>query len=404
MSATTDWAGSGLAWLTGSASGPPDFSRAAVLTRAREITAELQARTGVEADAGTLLAGRAALSGLSRQGKVSAGGASRLLRTADGWCAVTLSRPDDVGAVPALVQREEVPDPWAALTAWTARRPSSAVVERTRLLDIPASALGETSPAGPHIRRAGERGRAPALRDALIVDMTSMWAGPLCGQLLAQAGATVIKVESPARPDGTRTGERDFFDWLNHGKLSCAVDFDRERRFLHTLLSVADVVLEGSRPAALPRRGLGPDDLQTLAGRVWVRITAHGSGPADADRTGFGDDAAVAGGLVGRGVDGPVFCADAVADPLTGLEAARAVLGAMSRGGGEVITVSLAAVAAGYAALPQFPSASGTCAAPPQRPHVSAAGPALGADNERVSRLVARTPAPCSMARASAAC
>lgn len=47
-----------------------------------------------------------------------------------------------------------------------------------------------------------------------------MWAGPLCGQLLARAGATVVKVESPRRPDGTRAGNRAFFNWMNAQKLS----------------------------------------------------------------------------------------------------------------------------------------------------------------------------------------
>ena len=87
-----------------------------------------------------------------------------------------------------------------------------------------------------------------------------MWAGPLCGQLLARAGATVVKVESARRPDGTRAGAPAFFDWMNAGKLSYAVDFD-ERPELRELLAVADVVIEGSRPAALQRRGLGPQDV-----------------------------------------------------------------------------------------------------------------------------------------------
>ena len=64
----------------------------------------------------------------------------------------------------------------------------------------------------------------------------------------------------------------------------------------------------------------------------------------------FGDDAAVSGGLVG-GTDGdPVFCGDAIADPLTGLHAALAVAESLTRGGGELIELSMAAVAATYAA------------------------------------------------------
>lgn len=375
-----NWGESGLAWLTGEPGGPSDFSRAGVLARAGQAVDRL----GVGAEAASLLAGRAALRGWSRGGRCSAGGASRLLAAADGWWAATLSRPDDLDAVPALICSEDPGEPWAALAGWAADKPMAEVVARARLLDIPAAALGEAAPAEPLIRPLGPRGPARGPSGALVVDLTSLWAGPLCGRLLAQAGATVVKVESPSRPDGTRGGPPEFFDWVNVGKLSCAVDFDADRGFLAELIGAADVVLEGSRPAALARRGLGPFDVAARPGRVWLQITAHG----DPNFTGFGDDAAVAGGLVGfDGAGGPVFCADAIADPLTGIEAAAAVLDALARGGGEVITVALAAVAATYAALP-LQAGSGQ-ALPPQRPRIGAAGPALGADNARVGELVA---------------
>lgn len=76
---------------------------------------------------------------------------------------------------------------------------------------------------------------------------------------------------------------------------------------MRELLEVADVVLEGFRPAALMRRGLGPDRIAHRPGRVWLRATAYGTDGQDADRLGFGDDTAVAGGLVGVGDAGPVF-------------------------------------------------------------------------------------------------
>lgn len=374
------WGASGLAWLTGAPDGPPDFSRAAVLQRA----ADAVDRLGLGVDAATLLAGRAGLRGWTRAGRVSAGGASRLLAAADGWWALTLSRPDDIDAVPALIEAECPGEPWGALAAWAADKPVTDVVARARLLDLPAAALGEAAAAAPLVRRAGPSGPGRGPRGALVVDLTSLWAGPLCGQLLAQAGATVVKVESPSRPDGTRAGDPAFFDWMNAGKLSCALDFDRDAAFLAQLLAAADVVLEGSRPAALTRRGLGPFDVAGRPGRVWLQITGHDGFP------GFGDDAAVAGGLVGfDAAGGPVFCGDAIADPLTGIEAAGAVLEALARGGGEVITFSLAAVAAGYAALPRHGGVEHP-ASPPPRPRIEAAGPRLGADNARVSELVSR--------------
>jgi crotonobetainyl-CoA:carnitine CoA-transferase CaiB-like acyl-CoA transferase len=114
-----------------------------------------------------------------------------------------------------------------------------------------------------------------------------------------------------------------------------------------------------------------------------LRINGH-----DAPRPAFGDDAAVAGGLVGAAVDGPVFCGDAIADPLTGLDAALAVAESLGRGGGELIHVSLAAVAATYAALPTLASAAEYPAPPPQAPPPSAPAAELGVDNDAVRRIV----------------
>jgi len=83
-----------------------------------------------------------------------------------------------------------------------------------------------------------------------------------------------------------------------------------------------------------------------------------------------------------------VFCADAIADPLAGLEAAWAVTESLVRGGGETIHVSMAAVAATYAALPTEPSTSACPAPPPPVPPAAAPAPELGAHNEAVRRLV----------------
>lgn len=384
--AATDWGGSGLAYLTGLPDGPADFSRAPVLSRAHEVAAAIGARLGVDADAAVLLSGRAALLGLRRAGQVSPGGATRLLAARDGYCALTLSRADDLAAVPALLQVDDVTgDPWPALRCWAAGRATAEIVERAALLDIPAAALGEARPAAEHIQPTAPGGAPRSPRGLLVADLSSMWAGPLCGQLLARAGATVVKVESPRRPDGTRAGNRAFFDWINHGKLCYGIDFDRGADQLRELLTVSDIVIEGSRPAALRRRGLGPADIATRPGRIWLQITAF-----DDDRPGFGDDAAVGGGLVGASAAGPVFCGDAIADPLTGLHAALAVAESLGRGGGELIRLSMAGVAAGYAALGTEPPTSDAPVSPPAPPPPSGPASALGADNAAVRHLVSQ--------------
>ena len=394
--AQRDWGTSGLAQLTGLAHGAPDFSRAGVLAAARTATDVLHRHLGVTADAAELLAGRAALLGLTRRGRISAGGASRLIAARDGWFALTLSRPDDVEAVPALVESaEHQADGWPVVMSWAAGRDADDVVERARLLGLPAAVLGEAAAAGPVVRRSGASAAPRVTSGLLVVDLSSMWAGPLCGQLLRRAGATVVKVETSARPDGTRAGSADFFDWVNGGKLSYAANFD-DISPLRALLEAADVVIESSRPYALRRRGLGPDEVTARDGRVWVRITGHGVDGERANWTAFGDDAAVAGGLVGRSSEGPVFCGDAIADPLTGIESALAVVESLARGGGEVVDVAMAKVAATYAAQPQVDYESDCPAEPPEKPVARTPAASLGADNERVERLIAeRRLAPC---------
>ena len=422
--------------LTGHAGGLPSLTPAAAFGLLGQVTDDLAAVTGtagprVRADPAELIAGRAALGGLTRQGQVSAGGASRLLRCADGWCALTLSRTDDLAAVPALLGLLglDVPewagaaDTWAALATAAPARSAAALADNAQFLGIPAAALPPLPAraddgAWPPWRVSRIAGRSPAARlnGALVVDLSSMWAGPLCARLLGRGGARVVKVETPDRPDGARAGNRDFFDWLHAGQQSVALDFRSAagRDALGALLAAADVVIEASRPRALEQAGLAPAQRPHRAGQVWLSITGHGRGSPD--RVAFGDDAAVAGGLVGwvLGPDGgghePVFCADAVADPLTGVCGALAVARSLADGGGQLIDLPMRAVAAGFAAagLPAqrllhpgshqaWRTEAGTGAIvrcdvlgrdqpvlPPSRPTSAGRAPALGADTAAV--------------------
>ncbi|MCM3885682.1 CoA transferase, partial [Frankia sp. R82] len=197
----------------------------------------------------------------------------------------------------------------------------------------------------------------------VVVDLSAMWAGPLCAHLLGRMGLRVIKVESVRRLDGARRGSAAFYDWLHAGHESVVLDFATPdgRAMLRRLLEQADVVIESSRPRALAQLGVDADALVAARpGRVWVSITGYGRTGAETgdgpDPVAFGDDAAVAGGLVGwqhrgRGADPtPVFCADAIADPLTGLFAAVAVAASLRAGGGQLLDVAMRDVAAWVAA------------------------------------------------------
>ena len=391
-----DWAASGAMALTGMPDGAPVASPAPALAMLGQVTAQLARATGetghaVRADPAELITGRAALAGLTRGGRVSAGGSSFLLRSADGWCAVTLSRPDDVAAVPAIAGSlgasldgasldasldgasldgtATLAAARAALTAVARGTPAEDLAAAAQLVGVPAAALPASvppsAPAEPALGESpswppwrAERIAAPLagarLAGAVVADLSSMWAGPLCARLLGLAGAKVIKVESPTRPDGARSGNGEFFDWLHAGHRSLSADFGTRagRTALLALLEVADVVIEASRPRALAALGLAPGMLSHRPGQVWLSITGYGR--AEPGRVAFGDDAAVAGGLVGWAAGGsspePVFCADAIADPLAGVCGALAVALSRSAGGGELIDLSMRDVAAAFAA------------------------------------------------------
>jgi crotonobetainyl-CoA:carnitine CoA-transferase CaiB-like acyl-CoA transferase len=181
-----------------------------------------------------------------------------------------------------------------------------------------------------------------------VVDLSSLWAGPLCAHLLGRAGCRVVKVEHPDRLDGARHGDARFWRWLHEGHESLVVDFRARpgRHQLVGLLEEADVIIEASRGRALDQLGLGPSQVSTKPGAVWVTITGYGR---SSDRVAFGDDAAVAAGLVASDDRGPMFCGDAIGDPVAGLSAAVAVTEALAGGGGVHLDVSMAAAVAATA-------------------------------------------------------
>ena len=339
------WAASGGMHLTGWPDGPPLAPRGDVLAGARAAAARVPG-----ADAALELFGRAALAGHQRAGRTSTGGACRLLRAADGWVAVSLARADDLAAVAAIVEcADSCDDPWGALADHAASRASSAVVARVQLLDVPASVLGEPTCDPITVTTLGEPAAAPPPRP-VVVDLSALWAGPLCARLLGMNGAEVVAVESATRPDPSRDSMPQFHAHLRARHERACIDFTSGagRDQLLALLRRADVVIEAARPRALRRLDIDAEALVAeRPGLTWLSITAHGRTGSDADRVGFGDDAAVAGGLVAWDErDEPVFCGDAIADPLTGLYAAGAALSSLAAGGGHLVAVAMRDVVA----------------------------------------------------------
>jgi crotonobetainyl-CoA:carnitine CoA-transferase CaiB-like acyl-CoA transferase len=357
------WARSGAMSLTGRSSEPPRLAPAPLAACASAALDALCAlaptsRLALEAAHGgapgrggaALLGERAAYLGLARRGAVSAGGSCRLLRAADGWIAVSLPREDDRALIPAWLGGAEgaAADPWASVAARVAERHAADVVERARLLGLAVAEAGAGAAVAPpwlRVTARGARRSAPRKRSApLVLDLSALWAGPLCGRLLALAGARVVKVESVGRPDGARSGPPGFYAALNAGKESVALDLRTPDGVgcLRRLLERADAVIESARPRALAQLGI---DAEALAGEglVWVSITGYGRREPEGHWVAYGDDASAASGLAAAtgDPDAPLFCGDAIADPITGLHAALAALAHLRAGEGALLDLSL---------------------------------------------------------------
>ncbi|SPM28560.1 CoA transferase [Mycobacterium terramassiliense] len=130
-----------------------------------------------------------------------------------------------------------------------------------------------------------------------VLDFTQNIAGPLAGQVLADLGAEVIKVEAPggeaARQITVVLPGRPPLPTLfwphNRGKKSLAVDLtsDDNRQQILRLADTADVVLEGFRPGVMERLGLGPDDLRSRNPRlIYARLSAYGGNGPHGSRPG----------------------------------------------------------------------------------------------------------------------
>ncbi|MET0371791.1 MAG: CoA transferase [Sphingobium sp.] len=319
------------------------------LAFARKLCGEI-ARHGPMLDARAVLDRGDALS-LARPGLFSANRSCRLIAAADGWVALNLARGDDRDLVSAWLEQPADGACWPDIARAARHVPVAILRARAAMLGLPLSVLGEAAARLPEERQAGTA--APRRGPLRVVDLSSLWAGPLCASILAQAGAQVVKVESMARRDTTPASAPALDARLNGAKGRVALDFadPAARAELTELIAGADVLVTNARARAFPGLGLAPDALFAAnPALIWVAITGHGWA---SERVAFGDDAAAAGGLVRRTRAGaPRFLGDAIADPLTGLAAARAALCALESDRGMFIDASMAGIAAAAAVGP----------------------------------------------------
>ncbi|MDD4867494.1 MAG: CoA transferase [Mycobacterium sp.] len=201
-----------------------------------------------------------------------------------------------------------------------------------------------------------------------VLDFTQNVAGPLAGQVLADLGAEVVKIEAPGGEAARhitavlpgRPALATYFLPNNRGKKSVAVDLTTEegKRQIRQLADTADVVLEGFRPGVMERMGLGPDDLRPRNPKlIYARLSAYGGNGPHGNRPGVDLMVAAEAGMT-TGMPTPTGKPQIIpfqlVDNATGHVLAQAVLAALlhreRHGVADVVRVAMYDVAVGLQA------------------------------------------------------
>ena len=181
--------------------------------------------------------------------------------------------------------------------------------------------------------------RKGPLNDLRVIEMGQLIAGPFCGQLLADFGAEVIKLEQPGTGDPMREwgaekphGKKLWFPVLARNKKSVTLNAREAegQAIVHRLVEKSDIVLENFRPGTMERWNLGYDDLAAINPRiVMVRVSGYGQTGPYSQRAGYGAIGEAMGGLryvVGDPATPPSRMGISIGDTLA---ATFAALGAM---------------------------------------------------------------------------
>jgi len=197
------------------------------------------------------------------------------------------------------------------------------------------------------------------LRGVRVIELAHILAGPVCGLMLADMGAEVIKVERIPDGDTSRrmeppkiNGESAAFMIMNRGKRGIAVDLKTEdgKEVMRRLLADADVVVENYRAGTMDALGLGYDTLKLANPRlVYCAISGFGRTGPLADMGGFDLVAQGMSGLMSITGEGPgrppIKVGSPIADITAGLLAALGIVAALNSarqtGRGQVVDTSL---------------------------------------------------------------
>ncbi|MGA9276929.1 MAG: CoA transferase [Ilumatobacter sp.] len=146
-----------------------------------------------------------------------------------------------------------------------------------------------------------------ALDDLRVIEMGQLLAGPFCGQLLADFGADVIKIEPPGTGDPMREWGREkaggrslWWPVVARGKRSLTLNLRDEQgqQVVRDLISEADILVENFRPGTLEKWNLAPEDLQRINPRlIVVRVSGYGQTGPYASRPGYGAIGEAMGGI-----------------------------------------------------------------------------------------------------------
>lgn len=196
-----------------------------------------------------------------------------------------------------------------------------------------------------------------ALDDLLVLDISTLFAGPLAAMVLGDFGAAVIKIEHPRRADPSRShgmskgGVGLWWKMLGRNKRTVTLDLSAAEgaEILLSLAAAADVLIENFRPGTLERWGLGPDSLFAANPRLVIaRVTGFGQFGPMSGQPGFGTLAESMSGFAAiTGVpDGPPTLPPfGLADGVAALTCVGAVLTAIHQrtrtGMGQVIDLAI---------------------------------------------------------------
>lgn len=196
------------------------------------------------------------------------------------------------------------------------------------------------------------------LEGVRVLDLSRVFAGPLCGMVLADFGAEVVKVEHPGRGDDTRDWgirigktETTYYNSMNRNKRSITLDLQTPEgvKILHELLPQFDVLIHNFKTGGAEKLGLGYEQLKAIKpDLIYCAVAGYDSSGPEAKRPGY--DLVIQGeaglmALNGEAGMPPLKFGVAVVDLVTGMYAAQAVLAALFRrertGKGRLIEMAL---------------------------------------------------------------